>query len=172
MGTEPPQTLILDACVLINFLVVDRLDLLGAHALYRFLITDHVRGETADNCTDQLHRLEAALREGQIEETDVRDPDEVSMFVQLSREYGLGVGECSAIAAAVLRGIPLAIDDKQAQRRAKAVCPSIEIHTTESLMVSMIQAGQIDLPTADGLKVDWAANHRFRLMFDSFADRV
>jgi hypothetical protein len=63
----------------------------------------------------------------------------------------------------VNRNLPLAIDDKVAVKRAQRFRPAIAIESTESLMVSLIHAGVLDLSAADAIKQDWEQNHRFRL---------
>ena len=39
-------------------------------------------------------------------------------------------------------------------------------------MSAFIKAGVIDVAQADAIKADWAANHRFRLLFGSFAEKI
>jgi hypothetical protein len=45
MSNARRTAVLLDTSVLINFLAVDRVDLLGHHPRYRFLVTEHVRKE-------------------------------------------------------------------------------------------------------------------------------
>lgn len=163
---------ILDTSVLINFLVLDRLDLLARHPRYRFLVTEHVRAEIADHYPEERQRLEAALRSELIGETTVESSEELDLFAAMVRSGRLGVGECSAIAAASARGIPLAMDDRRARREAEGHCPTLELFDTASVVVDLIRAEAIDVPEADRLKEDWERNHRFRLGFASFGDRI
>src|ERR1700687_241060 len=51
----------IETSVLVNFLAVDRVDLLAVHPSYRFIITDHVRGEITSYYSEQFERLERAM---------------------------------------------------------------------------------------------------------------
>ena len=96
---------------------------------------------------------------------------EVQIFAELTAK-GLGIGECSAIAVAVHRQFTLAIDDKRAIKKVASLGPNISILTTESLMVLLIKQGALSVDEADAVKLDWEQNHRFRLPFGSFAERL
>jgi predicted nucleic acid-binding protein len=109
---------ITDTSVLINFLVLDRTELLARLPNHRFAVTDHVRAEVTDHFPDQLQGLESAFAAGILEEIRVTDLQEVQLFAQFTAT-GLGVGECSAIAVAAHRKLALAIDDKRAVKKLK-----------------------------------------------------
>lgn len=171
MATVGRGQAVLDTSVLVNFLRIDRVDLLASHPSHEFIITEHVRAEITQHYPDQLARLETALHSGDLQEIRVTDQAELNAFGQLT-STGLGTGECSAVAVAAIRHLPLAIDDKVAVKRARRFRSGITFLTTESLMVSLIHAGVLDVPAADTIKNDWEQNHRFRLPFASFADRA
>lgn len=162
---------ITDTSVLVNFLCLDKVSLLVALAGRKFVITDHVRAEITDHYPDQLRRLEQALVAGHLEEIAVTDISEVALFATLTTT-GLGIGECSAIAVAVIRNWAIAIDDKTACKRIAKLFPALTVLTTESLMVSLIQAGALTVAEADTMKSDWEMNYRFRLSFGSFAEKL
>lgn len=172
MATAGRDDAILDTSVLLNFLKVDRLDLLTHHPRYRFSITDHVRAEITQHYPDQLAKLEAALNAGELNEIQVTDPTELQAFGQLNASKRLGAGECSAIAIASNRQLPLAIDDKRARKEARAMSSKMLLLNTESLMVELIHEGVIDVAAADSIKLEWEQNHRFNLGFGSFAERI
>jgi hypothetical protein len=44
--------------------------------------------------------------------------------------------------------------------------------TTEALMVLLIQHGTLSVEEADDMKLGWENNHRFRLKFSSFSERI
>ena len=169
MGTDARQVAIIDACVLINFLAVGRTDLLARHPAYRFHVTNHVRAEITDHYPEQLARLDTALAAGEIHETNVSDPEELAAFGELVKT-GIGVGECSAIAAAVVHERPLAIDDKQARKHALRFCPTLALMDTQAIVVTLIKANHIDVAAADAIKQEWQTSHSFTLKFGSFAE--
>lgn len=167
-----PETIVItDTSVLINFLVLDRAELLARLPDHRFVVTDHVRAEVTAHYQEQLQRLEEAFAAGTLQEIQVTDLEEVRLFAQLTAT-GLGVGECSAVAVAAHRKLSLAIDDKRAIKKVKALRLGLSILSTESLVVSLIQHGVLSIAEADDMKDAWQRDHRFRLAFDSFAERL
>jgi len=171
MGTDAPAILVLDASVLINFLRVERIDLVRS-CTSKLLITEHVRHEVTARYPEQLTRLDAALAVGLLETIVLTDLAELQTIADLSTSSAkrLGIGECSAVAAAVHRGFELAIDDKAAIREARARYPSLPLHTTQDLVVLLIRRGAIDVAAADALKEEWKVRHRFRLKIASFQE--
>ena len=77
---DPSAIIISDTSVLINFLAIDRMDLIKRHSC-RFLMTNHVRHEVLEHYQDQLSRLQDALNQGILEEIPVIAPEEVEAFV-------------------------------------------------------------------------------------------
>ena len=102
-----------DTSVLINFLKIDRMDLVDRYP-GRLLATDHVESELADDYPEQKARYEAAVTAGVLDTCSVTDPAEVGLFLRLGPGVRLGAGECSAIAVALSRGYGVAIDDNRA----------------------------------------------------------
>jgi hypothetical protein len=64
MSTTSKQEVILDTSVLLNFVKIDRLDLLCQHPCYRFVVTNHVRGEVTDEFPEQIALIEEAIQSG------------------------------------------------------------------------------------------------------------
>jgi len=170
MASSEQESVVLDTSVLINFLAVDRMDLLGHHPGYCFTITEHVRREVTTHYREQVERLDAALASRALTETRVEAIEELALFAQLVSNPRLGTGECAAIAAAVHRSQVLAIDDKAARKAALLLRPKIPILDTESLTVSLIRAGRLTVQQADAIKDEWAAKHSFVLKIRSFND--
>lgn len=166
-GERQPAIIVADASVLINFLRIDRTDLLARHS-HDFIATDQVAAEITDRYPDQRQRLESALASGAISETRVTTSEEIELFGSLLATGRLGAGECSAIALAVHRRYILAIDDRLATTHARRADTTLRILATQDLMVSMIREDLLDVVAADGIKRDWATRHRFRLKLDSF----
>ena len=162
-----------DTSVLINFLRIDRMDLIGAHPA-SFIATDHVAAEIADTYPDQQARYAAALNAAQLTEQRIDDPSELEMFLRLAAKGRLGAGERAAIAVALNRGCDLAIDDSRAIRRALEEAALWEnvlsILRTQDIVVELIRKGVVSVEAADAIHVDWATNHRFKLKIVSFQD--
>jgi predicted nucleic acid-binding protein len=159
-----------DTSVLINFLRIDRMDLIDRHP-QRFLATDHVEAEITSAYADQRIRYQAAVVSGQLDICSVVDPDEVALFLQLRPGEHLGAGECSAIAVAINRKYPIAIDDNRAVRRAiRELGAKLEVVTTVDIMVTLLRTGVLTIHAADQIKDDWALQHRFRMKAASFRD--
>jgi len=169
----PSAVIVADTSVLLNFIKIDRMDLIGLHPR-RFLATDHVEHEIDD--VVQRARLAAAVAAGHLDTCIVDDPREVELFLRLAATHRLGLGECSAIAVARNRGYALAIDDNKALNRAfravDAASGSVEIVRTADVMVGLIRAGVLTVAEADRIKDDWARRHRFRIKAASFGDLV
>ena len=162
-----------DTSILINFLRIDRMDLIGAHPA-SFIATDHVAGEIADTYPEQQARYAAALSAAHISEQPVDDPVELELFLRLSAHGRLGAGERSAIAVALNRKCALAIDDSRAIQKAIAEAGitgnPVTIMRTQDIVVELIRKGVISIEAADKILVDWATNHRFRLKIASFKE--
>ena len=107
-----------DASILVNFLRIDRMDLIAAHS-YAFIVTDHVADEVSDRYPDQQQRFAAAVEAGGLSQQSVTNRAEITLFGTLSASGRLGAGECSAIAVAVHRRHMLAIDDRRATVQAR-----------------------------------------------------
>ena len=112
---DRPAIIVTDASVLINFLRIDRIDLIAGHS-HSFLVTDHVANEVSDRYPDQQRRFASALDSGTLAPVPVAAAEELRLFASLSATGRLGSGECSAIAASVQRGYTLAMDDRVANR--------------------------------------------------------
>lgn len=79
MPAPPPVLLVTDTSVLVNFLRIDRMDLIRDLSP-QFLVTDHAAGEITDVYLDQLARFEAAVAAGCCEVCRVEDDAALEMF--------------------------------------------------------------------------------------------
>ena len=168
-GEFSGSILVSDASVLINFLRIDRIDLIDVVS-YEFMVTDHVADEISEVYPEQQARYQAALDRGAVAQVSLTDPDELELFAMLAASGRLGKGECSAIARAIHRGCALAIDDRRATREATAARLDLEIVRTQDLIVSMIKQNLLSIAEADAIKNEWEQRHRFRLTISSFAE--
>lgn len=171
MSFKDSSKVSVDTSVQINFLKIDRMDLFE-HSHHRFFVTDHVKAEINSFYPEQLSRFQKALQKNMIEEVSLSEPDEMDIFITLSKLGKLGAGECSAIALAIKRNYKLAIDDTLAIKCAKTFSPSLQILRTQDLMVEMIQTKVIDVPNADQILNDWASQYRFKLKINSFSELI
>lgn len=158
-----------DASVLINFLKLDRMDLIARHPS-KFLITNHVSDEVIRRYAEQWNRLKTALDNGILEEHPVTDLEDLNMFGRLCQD--VGNGEASAIAFALPRGYALAVDDKKAIRIAARISAALRVIRTQDLFLVLIQEGLIDVQEADDLKSELETKHRFKMPFRSFRDLI
>jgi predicted nucleic acid-binding protein len=170
MATDGRSIVVIDASVLINFLAVDRVDLLMSHPQYRFLVTDHVRGEVTD--ADQLARLDAALDAQLLEQVSVTGLTELEAFANLTADGRLGLGECAAIALASVQSYIVALDDKPARKRCAIFDSSLQVMGTVDLILSLLRANVLSVEAADDLKLEWQTIHKFKLKFTSFSEIV
>jgi predicted nucleic acid-binding protein len=170
MATDGRTDAIIESSTLVNFLKVDRADLLASHPAYRFIVVDAVRNEVTKHYAAQVTRLDAALAAGQLFEDQpaaATSIAELAAFAAMA-SIKIGVGERAAIAAAKTRGLPLAMDDEWAWKRAGSGLTRLD---TVSVMVALIKAGVIDVAAADAIKGDWEQNHKFiKRHFSSFAE--
>ena len=111
--------IVFDTCVLSNFALSGGfrliLDLYGGAAS----ITDFVGAEITRGIhhgRDGLRVVKAAVQSGRIRELSLSGEEEKALFEDLS--ISLGCGEASSIAAAKVRGLTFASDDRTARREA------------------------------------------------------
>jgi predicted nucleic acid-binding protein len=168
-----PSIVVVDTSELVNFLRINRMDLIGGHP-DQFITTDHVAEEIVDSYPNQQARYRVACDAGHLIEQRVDDPAEVELFLRLARGQRLGAGERSAIAVAINRNHRLAVDDirtiRRALREARITGDPIQVLRTQDIIVQLIRHGVLTLAAADLIRMDWAHNHRFRLKISSFAD--
>lgn len=170
MSSARRQPVLLDTSVLINFLATDRIDLLADHPRYCIVVTEHVRREVTSHYQEQTTRLEAALRDSALEETRVESVEELALFAQLTGNPRLGLGECAAIAAAIARTQPVAIDDKAARKAGLELDPGLQMMDTQAIVLSLVRLGTLTVQQADALKDAFARDCSFQLKIASFRD--
>lgn len=160
---------VLDTSVLVNFLRIDRMDLLAVHSR-GFVVTDHVSEEITECYPDQQKRFIVACREGILDRKSVTVPRAWKLFESLVKTRVLGVGECSAIALAECLNFALFTDDRRAAKHAFSLASNLLVLGTQDLVVEMIHQGFLSVAEADEIKETWEKHHRFRLKIRSFAD--
>jgi predicted nucleic acid-binding protein len=102
-----------DSSFLINFLAVDRMDILSRLQQFQFNVVNHVLAEI--RYETQRLRLQAALEARTVTEIEITDPAEILLYDEFRRF--LGDGESASLAVAVRRRWVIAADEKGAFRR-------------------------------------------------------
>ena len=138
-----------DSSFLINFLVLDRMDLLGGLPQFRFHVVNHVTAEI--RYEDQRARLQAAMESGMVTEIEITDPDEILLYDELRRF--LGDGESASLAVSVKRGWAIAADEKGRFRRElfERLGEDYLLNTLGALVMA-IKASVITVEEADALR--------------------
>jgi predicted nucleic acid-binding protein len=160
------RVVLTDTSILINFLHLDRLDLLGDLPGYEFLVPDHVIEEIRD--LGQHERLEMGIRSRFFSILSITDLEEIDSYARFHRT--LGQGESACLAVALRRGYFVASDERGVFRRtATELIGQDRVLTTPDLLVLAIRAGLATIEEADGWKAVLEAN-RFRMRFSSFRE--
>lgn len=102
-----------DTSFLINFINVDRLDILQRLESYAFCVPNHVLAEGVYPRSQA--GLRAAIDGGIICPIEITDLAEASLYLELRRRFGDGESACLAIAAS--RRWVMATDERRALRR-------------------------------------------------------
>ena len=71
---------------------------------------------------------------------------------------------------AVCRRLPIAIHDKAARKKARALFGFERFLGTADLVVAAIQSGLVDVVAADEMKLRWGTELRFHLNISSFRE--
>ncbi len=159
-------TAALDASVLINFLHLERLDILADIAEVDFVVPEQVVEEITD--PQQARTLAHAVRGGRLRSERSTDPSEIATYADL-RQF-MGRGEAACLSIAERRGWLVAVDERGRFRRmARERIGEGRILNTPGILVIAIRAGGISVDEADMLKAR-LETHRFRMKFDSFRD--
>lgn len=159
--------LVCDACVLINFLLVSRLDLRAQNPDFQCLVTEHVVSEITD--PSQAAALADAVSRRQVTVIEVTDPAELVTFGELRRF--LGSGESAALAAAFHRDLALATDDGRTRREADRRLGAGRLLTTPGILLRAVRTGILSVEGADEIKAQ-LEKRRFKMSFRSFADLI
>ena len=167
MQSDFHHLVFVDASTLINFIRIDRLELLTG-CWNKLSIVEEVLSEI--DYPDQLGVLQSALDAKSIGVYRITDLSDIELGTALYDKHGLGRGESFSFAAAKREKATLAIDDGRAIKLASRLVPSVPILKTQDLVVRAIQLARLTVNEADEIKEEWAAKYRFRLAFNSFSE--
>jgi predicted nucleic acid-binding protein len=145
--------IICDTSIIVNFLKINRLDLLGCSS-HTFWVSNHVHQEIKIDYPEEQQLFQSALEQLWIKKIVVKDPQELDLFIKLMKNRQLGAGECAAIAVAVCRGYFLAIDDGHAIKKAAVLMTLDRILRTQDIVVELIDE---NLLSDDQLLLNWPA---------------
>jgi predicted nucleic acid-binding protein len=156
--------ILVEASPLISFLKLDRCDLLGIFDK-PLACTDFVRAEIRR----PKEKLDTILMSGHLAEIPLQNPQHL-LEVEKLYTRGLGRGEASSIVLAQAEGYGLIMDDKRAQKVAKAC--NVKVVPTAEVVVLNIQCGNISLVEADGFIEQWKTLGEFPVSAKTFADLI
>ena len=165
-GTGERVAVSTDACVLVNFARLDRMDLLGRHACYRFAMAEEVEAEV--RWPDQRERMRRCIDAGELEVVAPRGgmgvEDAGGLF------HDLGAGEAAALLLALERCWHLATDESgKVRRRMEAALGAHRLLDTSNILLACIRSGMLTVEQADGIKAE-LERQRFRMTFASFRE--
>jgi predicted nucleic acid-binding protein len=159
-------TVALDASVLINILILNRVAILAGLPGYRFVVLDAVEQEIQRQ--EQQVILADAFDENLIGRAGTATPQELAIFAEHRKVMGLGEAAC--LAAAEHRGWLLASDERGVFRR--IACERIgesRILTTPSILSRAVKTGVISVGELRDAKTKLERN-RFRMRPGAFDD--
>lgn len=161
MERDPDGRLLVvaDSSFLINFLAVDRMDILSRLPQFRFHVVNHVRAEV--RYESERLRLEAAMEGGGVTEIEITAPGEILLYNEL-RSF-LGNGESASLAVAISRRWVIAADEKGRFRR-ELFGRLGEDYLLDTLgaLLTAIRAGVITVAKAEALRAQLQKN-RFEM---------
>lgn len=158
-----------DASVLINFLNIDRMDILAEDvSRYRSVVPAAADAEVTR--PTQRDRLDLAYREHIVYKAGAESVQELIEFEQLTRS--MGKGEAACLVLAMCRGWMLASDEGNPFRRmAIERIGENRLIGTVAIIVAAIKNGHMTVPEADDAKTS-LEEYRFKMPFESFAERL
>ena len=166
MSGDDLHTVVVDTSVLINFAILDRLELLGALRRLRFVVPGEVLAEVTNS--EQSRRVGYALDIGVLREVATNDPLVLDWFARLRRQMGLGEAACLALA--IVRGWLFACDEKRVvQSEARKLLGPDRLLNTPGLCLLAIRASYWTVTEADEAKALLERSH-YRMSFGSFAE--
>jgi predicted nucleic acid-binding protein len=157
-----------DTCILINLIVVGRLDLLRLVPPYMFHAASEVLNEIED--PDQRTAVEQAIAAGHFDEVKLDQPGELSIYVGFNATLGKGESACLALGKA--RGWAIATDESKDPKWKKVISGAgFAIINTPGILLASIRAGALTVTAADEIKAK-LEQRRFKMKFDSFASLI
>lgn len=149
-----------DTSLLLNFLRIDRTEILGALPGFRFCALNHVTTEV----TQEPHasRLRTALSQSHVIEFELTELAAIADYERL--RANLGDGEAATIAAGGHLGWVIGIDEKgRARREAVDRVGEQNLLNTPGILVHSVRVGLLTLDEAEQIRLELAAqNYRIK----------
>jgi predicted nucleic acid-binding protein len=150
-----------DTSFLVNFLAINRLNILHGLRHYAFRIPNHVIAEVSYE--GEVERLQAALAAGTVTEIEITDLVEIGLYDELRRGGRLGDGESACLAVAATRRWAIAADEKGRLRREIVERLGEDyLLDTPGALVAALRAGILTVPEAEAIREE-LARHRFAM---------
>lgn len=149
-----------DTSLLLNFVRINRTEILGALPGFRFYVLNHVVNEVTHG--PHASRLLAALNEGHVIPFELTHLGAITDYEGL--RANLGDGEAATIAAAGHLQWVVGIDEKgRAKREAIARVGEQNLLNTPGILVHSVHVGLLTLEEAEQIRLDLAAqNYRIK----------
>lgn len=165
---EKASNVACDACILINFLNIRKIEILGKLSQYRFQILDAADAEVLKSA--QRRDLDVAYRQRVVYRADPPCMKEIVVFADLTRS--MGRGEAACLAAAQCRKWMVASDEGgKFKKTAIERIGCQRIIGTADILLAAIRNESITLSQADEVKAE-LERHAFKMPFASFSDRL
>ncbi len=166
-----PNYVVLDACVIINLIHIDALQMLGSFPDYKFIMPPEAYQEVTR--PEQKSVLDKALNENIITQEKITALPELEQYADLRADGRIGKGEAACLALAINRGCYLATDDNQSAVRkyVKPIRESGRLIETPVLIINAIKKGFISVEEADHAKMI-LEQHNYKMKFESFKDMI
>lgn len=153
--TDTEQDVVTDTSLLLNFLLIDRSDILGALPGFRFDILNHVVNEVKRE--PHRSRLQTALSQGDVVEFELTDLEAIADYDAL--RLHLGDGEAATIAAAGHLQWVVGMDEKgRAKKEAIARVGENKLLNTPGILVHTVRTGLLKLDEAEQIRLELAAH--------------
>ncbi len=161
-----PLDVCVDACVLINFAIVAKMDLLAQIPDLVFHVPPEVLSEMT--VAEQRRQVEGVVASGGLKMARIEAVEELQAFSEYVDQFGKGESACLAIATC--RKWVIATDETKDKRLSREITTrGIRVINTPGILLKGIRQGVVTVEDADVIKAELDRN-RFRMNFDSFRD--
>jgi len=169
MTDQPkPLDVCTDACVLINFAHVSRLDLLGQIQDMIFHAPQEVLNEVSE--PGQMRKVEEAVENGVLHRLKIIAVEELQSVAEYIEQFGKGESACLAVA--IHRQWVVATDETKDRRLSREIASKrIKLINTPGILLKAVRQGLLSVQAADLIKTELEAN-RFKMSFKSFQELV